>query len=216
MKRMAKIIAVLLTLLILAPSALALSTVQYVGGAEKFIFKPGTEESPTDLFAKFKDVIPGDSLTETIEVRNDLKSDTNIRLYLKSLGPQEDTDEFLSQLHMTVNRRGMAKIFNTTLDRTGQLSDWRYVGTIKPGNRMLIDLTLEVPIEMGNEFQEKMGYVDWVFRIEEIDADDTEDWENVPETGDKNDLIFYGGLILLSVIALIFLIFGKKKKKEEE
>ena len=215
-KIMAAMLALLILLTLLMTPALAAGSVQYVGGSRKFVFKPGSDQSPTDLFGNFKDVMPGDKLTDTIEVRNDLKTSTKIRLYLRSLGAQENTQDFLSQLKLSVQVQGGSEVFASNADQSTQLKDWTYLGTVKPGEKIQLNLTLQVPIEMGNEFQNQTGYIDWEFKIEEVPySDGSGSSGSVPETGDRNDLIFYGGLILLSLIVLFLLIFGRRKKREE-
>ena len=62
---MKKIISICLALLLAAAlcgSAMAAAAVTYEGGAEKFVFLPGSSLSASDLFEGFKDVLPGDVL----------------------------------------------------------------------------------------------------------------------------------------------------------
>ena len=79
-------------------------SVTYDGDAQSFVFLPGSDDSPTDLFPDFKGVMPGDRLTQTLRLRND--SDHRVRLYLRSLGSESGSEEFLSQ--MTRPRDGTA------------------------------------------------------------------------------------------------------------
>ena len=56
--------ALLLALVLLAVPVLAAdSSVTYQGGAEKFVFLPGSEYTDSDLFDGFKGAMPGDTLT---------------------------------------------------------------------------------------------------------------------------------------------------------
>ena len=70
---MKKIISVCLALLLVLScvSAQAAAQVNYEGGAEKFVFLPGSTYSDSDLFESFKQVMPGDVLTQRINVRKE-------------------------------------------------------------------------------------------------------------------------------------------------
>ena len=101
---MKKIISICLALLLAAAlcgSAMAAAAVTYEGGAEKFVFVPGSEYSDSDLFENFKGVLPGDTITQTIRVQN--ASDKQVRIYLRALPVSDIHKDFLSQLAMTVD-----------------------------------------------------------------------------------------------------------------
>ena len=54
---------------------IAQGNVTFNAGTKDFVFKPGSDESPTDLFSSFKDVMPGDKLTDTIKIVNEKVKD---------------------------------------------------------------------------------------------------------------------------------------------
>ena len=217
MRRLSRIFALLLWLLTLSGIALTVSaqgSVTYVGTAHKFIFAPGTKESPTSLFENFKNVMPGDTLTEKIVIQNASDNKCKVRLYLRSKGAQEGTDEFLSQMRLTVQKNGKTDLYEAPADETAQLTDWVYLGTLYSGGKMTLDLTLEVPITMGDEFQYQVGYIDWEFKVEEIPVDPND--PSIPATGDSAEVFLYGAVMVVSLALLVLLIAGKRKKQEQE
>ncbi len=216
MKRFTKLCAVLMSLVMifgLTTTAYAAGTVSYDGDANKFIFAPGSDYSPTDLFANFKNVMPGDTLTEQILIKNDTSNQVKIKLYMRSLGAQENTDDFLSQMNLTVHQKDDSILFAAPADETAQLTDWVYLGTVYSGGKITLDVTLEVPLTMGNDYQNEIGYIDWKFRIEELPIDPSD--PEAPKTGDASHIFLYCGLMVISLAALIVLIVLKRKKQEE-
>ncbi len=184
-------------------------SVTYEGNARKFVFAPGTKDSPTSLFEDFQGVMPGDSITEQIVIKNTSQNGSYIRLYLRALGAHEGSEEFLSQMKLTVKHNGNAKLFEAPANETAQLSDWVYLGAMHSGGKATLDVTLEVPITMGNDFQNQIGYFDWEFMAEEIPRD-----PNLPpQTGDTSNLLLYSGLMIAALAAIIvLLVLGRKKK----
>lgn len=210
MKRYARFVAAVMVLVMaLSFSAYANGKVTYDGVSRKFIFEPGSSESPTSLFENFRNVMPGDTLTEQIVIKNTSLNGSYVRVYLRALGAQEGTEEFLSQMNMTVLGKGDTKLFEAPADQTAQLTDWVYLGSVHSGGEIVLDVTLEVPITMGDEFQNQAGYIDWEFKVNEIPADE------VPQTGDTMEVILYSALIILCLAAIILLLLAGKKKKNK-
>ena len=213
MKKMFSFLMSILLVMGLAVQAHATGSVTYDGDANKFIFAPGSSYSPTDLFSDFKSVMPGDTLTEQILIKNDTSNKVKIKVYMRSLGAQENTDDFLSQMNLTVEQKDDSILFAAPANETAQLTDWVYLGTVYSGGEITLDVTLEVPITMGNDYQNEIGYIDWEFKVEELPVESTD--PKPPQTGDTSNLFLYAGLMIFSFAALIILILGKRRKQEE-
>ena len=211
MKKLLTVIVTLAVILSMASVVSAAGTVTYDGTAQKFIFEPGSKHSPTDLFSDFKNVMPGDSLTQQIFVRNDTSNKVKIKLYIRSLGAQQDTDAFLSQMNLTVKQNGDSIMFAAPANETAQLTDWVYLGTIYSGGEIALDITLDVPITMGDAFQEQVGYVDWQFKVEELPVEPTD--PKPPQTGDSYAVFFCIGLMAICLTGLIVLLITHKRKE---
>lgn len=203
-------------------------SVSYQGQAGQFVFVPGSSYSPTDLFTEFKNVMPGDTLTESIEVRND-SADT-IKIYMRAVGGHsfEDaqqtkaSEEFLSQLQISVTQRNKTQLCDTPANLAGGLADWVCLGTLQKGGEVILDVTLEVPLALENAFQKTAGYLDWQFKVEEIPTQTPQEPGKNPKeepdkpekpnktytavkTGDTYELWYYAGGVVLSAAALLLI-----------
>ena len=190
MKRLKRIFTVLLAAaLVLGMSTAAFasdSSVTYDGDAKEFIFLPGSDESPTDLFDNFKGVMPGDEITQIIVVKND--SDSAVEIFLKSYGAAEGDEEFLSQLTLTVEAQGGSELFSAAASETEGLTDWVSLGIFESGAEVTLELTLSVPITLGNEFQNMAGTVIWEFMVEgDDDTDSPDDSDDNPEEEESTE-----------------------------
>ena len=218
---MKKIITLLITLAVLLSSTVTVfaadGKVTYSGNAGNFVFEPGSEHSLTDLFPNFKGVMPGDTLTQKITVKNDADNKVKVKIYVRSLGAHEDSVEFLSRLGLKVAKseeNKMAYMFDAAANETAQLTDWVCLGTLYSGGEVNLDVTLNVPVSMGNEFQDQIGYLDWEFKIEEYPVEDTD--PKPPQTGDNSNLGLWFALMICSLFMLIILLVWRKKDRENE
>ncbi len=141
------------------------SSVSYEGGAEKFVFVPGDG----NLFPDFTGVMPGDSLSQRITVRNLADASGGVNLYLRAAGTDETTEGFLKQLTLTV-RLGGQVLWEDAADKAGGITENTFLGSFAGGEEISLEVILTVPIEMDNRFQDAAGKLTWVFTAEEMDS----------------------------------------------
>lgn len=230
MKKTFKILTALSLCLVLmlglCTAAFAESSVDYQGGAEKFVFLEGSEYSATDLFQGFKGVMPGDEISQNITVRNSFTGVESVKIYLRAL-PLEETEnpvspdmakqtasvsmeDFLSQLSMTV-KQGDKVIFQASPAELDGLKDNVLLGTFTGKAETVLTVTLSVPIELGNEYMDQVGEVNWLFTAEEIPASDK------PKTGDESNAVLWISIMaicLIAAAAIMFFFYRKKKKAQ--
>lgn len=218
MKKVLKIAATLLLALATSVSAFAAdANVTYSGDAGKFIFAPGSEYSPTDLFPNFKDVMPGDSIEQKITVRNNASNKVKIKIYMRSLGAHDDgvSEDFLSQMNLRVEKsedNTMAYMFDAAADETAQLTDWVCLGTLYSGGEVNLNVILDVPVEMDSDYAHKEGYLDWEFMIEEfpVESDDPKP----PQTGDDSQMLLWAGVLAGGAAVIIIILVLRKRKNK--
>jgi len=204
MKKTGKVIsAILLGLLLsvncvtpaMASSVAVISNTEGVPGHVEFA--PGSFYTETDLFENFKNVMPGDTLTQQIWVRNQNTQCDYLSVFLSTLLHDESGNpispavlaqlqadgrkgalseleymhQFLEQLTLTVWKgEGAGKELlytGTPLSLEDSRGNELFVGDIPRGTSVLLTVELAVDIEMGNEFANRIGEVDWVFVFQE-------------------------------------------------
>ena len=222
MKKMMKtflslLLACLMTLSLLTVAFADQGNVTYEGDAEKFVFLPGSKDSETDLFPDFKGVMPGDTREQTVSVNYKHGSRYYARIYVKAAGPADDNElnkAFLEQMTLTVAGPEDNNLFeagvNADTQTPAQISDWVLLGTFRNGSKVDLKVTLNVPLEMDDSFQDQVGKLNWTFKVEEYYVSNNEP-VSAPKTGDAGIALYVA--VGLGAAALgTLLVFAKKKK----
>ncbi len=199
-KRLSALLLAVLLVFSLGINALAADAAIVFKGLEAgFAFQPGSEYTATDLFDNFKNVMPGDKLTQNIQVSNQAADCDYINLYLRAQvhdeegnpltyseafesidgkdqagieGQRDETvatmQDFLTKLTMRIYN-GEELIYDASPDQAGALVNNVKLGTLGKGESLNLRVELDVPIELGNEYANRVGEVDWVLLVEAIE-----------------------------------------------
>lgn len=176
------LVLMLLMVMSLASTAFAASpSITFNGFSKDFDFQPGSEYTQTDLFGSFKNVMPGDTVTETITFTNSAADCDFVNLYMRAEAHDETANplsskvaeketvvtmtEFLSKLSMKV-WNGTELIYDASPDELDGLKTNKFLGTFRTGETATLKVELTVPIELDNKFANRVGEVDWIFHVE--------------------------------------------------
>lgn len=237
-KRLKTLCSLLLTVLMLmsvSATVFAASSVSFENN-QVVVFAPGSSETATDLFDNFKNVMPGDTLSEVITIKNNTNQADYIKVYMRAVlfdetgNPlsdkvlaelQADTRrgamtplaymyDFLSQLSMTV-KNGATEIYNASPDQLDGLAANVYLGTLRQNEFLTLDVQLSVPIELDSTYANRSGEVGWVFVAEGFDDPTptpvpTTTKTKIPSTGERTGTSARVGLTLLSVAGLLLIL----------
>ena len=208
MKKMTRLaIAMIMMFAVTIPVLAKDGNVIYSGDSGKFIFEPGSEYSPTDLFPEFKDVMPGDTLTQKIVVKNNAKK--SVKISMRALGAHEDSKDFLSKLNLYVEKVTDTPLFEAPADQTAQLTEWRQIGVLAPNGEAELMIGLQVPTSLDNNYKKLVGYLDWEFMVEEIDDGST-------QTGDASKQWLWIAGVGTSVALIVIILIVRKRRETEK
>ena len=175
---------VLMILIVISLSSTAFAaapSITFKGFTSGFDFQPGSEYTETDLFNSFKNVMPGDTVTETITFTNSASDCDFVNLYMRAEAHDETANplspkvaeketvaamtEFLSKLSMKV-WNGTELIYDASPDQLDGLKSNKFLGTFRTGETATLKVELSVPIELDNKYANRVGEVDWIFHVE--------------------------------------------------
>lgn len=186
-------------------TACAEGSVRYEGGAKAFVFTPGSEQSPTDLFGSFRSVMPGDTLFDTLRISTKLPAGKKVKLYLQAEGIDRETPAgFLRQLQLRLEKDTGGLVFEGTLDSaTGPV----YLGSFGNGDELILNMTLYAPLTMGNVHQDAVGQLRWVFLAEQSDG-------TGPKTGDGAPVELLIGTMAASLAGICVILYRLRRRTE--
>lgn len=214
-KTISALLLALMTVMGISMTAFAADSSVTFKDGKLTVFEPGTVHTDTNLFDNFAGVMPGDTRTEEITIQNKSKDYDYIKVYIRAdlhdesgnpvsekvlneltndecrgeLSEVEHMHDFLAQLSMTV-KNGDNEIYKASPNELDAFAENAYLDTLRKDESVKINVELAVPIEMGNEYANRIGEVDWVFVVEgyddpkptrsDRDSDDSDDPDPSP------------------------------------
>ena len=150
--------------------------------AKAFTFSPGSSFTATDLFDNFKGLMPGDSRTQEITFTNADPDSTVALLYMQAV-PHDDvtnlpksgvttaaSDDLLSKLQIKVWKNAKTEenlVYDNSEGGVDLLTNGILLGEFKPQQTStVIFAEVTVPLDLGNDYANRIGEIDWKFTAE--------------------------------------------------
>lgn len=189
-----------------APNPAEMTTVRFENGAEKFVYNPEN----TDLWFNFKGLLPGDTVTQKVGIKN--ASDRKVAIYMHAEEGAPQFDDLFE--HMTVKvMQGDKVLQESPVKDPSGLRQNILLGNFEVGAETVLDVELAVSVDMGNEHQNDYGEIVWVFTVE---------WDETvppPQTGEEGTpwkgIAAAGALIFLLVFIIAAQVVGRKRKADK-
>jgi len=115
--------------------------------------------------------------------------------------------DFLSQLNLKVTL-GSEVLFDGAPHLAGSLENPALLGRLEKGESATLNLELAVPASMGNDYMARVGEVDWVFTVAEIEP-------GLPETGDTVPMALLAGIAALACPCVLLGLFFLVRRRGE-
>lgn len=128
-------------------------SVEFRGGAE------GLVRVGDDFFHNFGTALPGDTLTDEAEIRNEYGRPVHIYFHTETIDPN---NEFLKQLHLTI-KNGSTTIFDDTMDKAVDENHMIDLGEYEKGNSSKLNFSIYVPKELTNKYALSNTKTKWIF-----------------------------------------------------
>ena len=146
-------------------NAFAASTVQFENGAENFVFYSDSDWSETDLFGGLKNLIPGDTRSENILIKNSAPDFDYIKIYLRAEPVSAPSSAFLSKLTLNLYKDSEL-ISRSSASEQGSLQTNLELGTVEYNDETLLTAEILAPASLTSEFSDTSAEILWTFTAE--------------------------------------------------
>lgn len=179
-----------------------------------------------DLFANFKDLLPGCARTQTIRICNESGKDVEICLRAEAANQERMTESQLKLVSEMLRKYAMIEVhYEDTIVYRGPVSgnltgsgntmkNNISLGRFKSGTEKALTVKLELKPEMDNRYETLTGKVKWVFSAGGDDQDITTDAIYPAKTGIvKNAIVSFGLFFFFMIMGAVNLVLYKREKQ---
>ncbi len=160
------------------------------------------------LFNKCKNLMPGDSVSQTVILNVKNIKDQKVTISLQSDDTDTNYDKLMQQFIYIVKKSDGTNIVN-------KMSDGIILGAYKNDNKEKLEIEIEIPTSVGNELQGLKTDMVWTFTAttSSISSSSTEEVNQTPEpnpgkhenpkTGDELNNILNKFLVLILILCIL-------------
>lgn len=179
-----------------------------------------------DLFASFKNLLPGCARTQMITVANDSQEEVEIRLHAeqtRQIGASQKQilliRELMEKYAQIEVLQGERVLYSGPVCGSGDQTSMREeisLGKFAAGEKKELTVRLSVSPEMDNEYQNLTGKVIWIFSA--CGEDGKTYVESAPVTGDMSRADMWIALLVTSSLAFLIAsaLVRKSRRSEQE
>lgn len=210
----------------------SVTKIEFISPHDGFIFN--TENG--DLFSNFKNLVPGENRSQTVNVTNKWNNPAEIFLYADYIDQDYSSDEtseliekLLKEYAIIAIKDGKGNTIysgpvwgNLDDNTTGvnSMRDMKSLGVFKKGETKQLNVSLSLDTQMDNKYQDLLGKIKWVVYAQ--GAENSENFvinSDIPsdtiKTGGELKLYVYIGVMFISAMLLIILLCFKKSERQD-
>lgn len=215
---MKKFIALLLAVIFCMSAVISVSaddSIIYDGESHEFIF---VHDEVNESGEEIK-VMPGDTIKRKLTVKNDVERDVKVNIFVRPLvkviGSETGVAEYLPEVTVTIvkaRENRMGYMFEASADQLDENGEWLMLGTLYSGGEVNLEVTLDFPVTLGNDFQGAAFYLE--FRVQEFpkEPDDPEP----PQTSDVNNVVLFSCTAAVATVLILIPILARRRRRDAE
>lgn len=193
---------------------------------KKFVFNPES----TDLFASFKDLVPGETRVQTIDVTNKYSKKVEIMLRALAVDQNKATPENLALVQEMLEKYATVVItddsgkviyegpvwgnYPNTSTGKDSMKDYISLGSFDVNASKTLTVKLTLDPSLDNRYQDLWGLIRWEFLAQGDEAKDTT--TSLPQTGGSNNVILWFIIFATALAAVGIVVFTLRKMQTSE